>query len=55
MSTIISSFAVDWLGYRILTYTSGRETLAKTNITGNRKSRPFHNLAKYCLCFFRHA
>ncbi len=55
MSTIISGFATVQIEYRFLNNPSGPEILAKRNITRNRKSRPFHNLRRHCLCFFRHA
>ena len=55
MSTIISGFATVQIDYPFLNDPSGPEILAKRNITRSRKSRPFHNLRRYCLYFFRHA
>jgi hypothetical protein len=55
MSTTFSGFARVQIDYRLLNDPGGPEILAKRNITRGRKSRPFHNLQPYCLCFFRHA
>jgi hypothetical protein len=55
MSTTISGFATVQIDYQFLNDPSGPEMLAKRNITRTRKSRPFHNLGRYCLCFFHYA
>jgi len=55
MSTTISGFAAVEIDYRLLSDPGDPEILAKPNITGGRKSRPFHNLPPFCPGFFRHA
>jgi hypothetical protein len=55
MSTMISGFGMIQIYYRFLNDPSGPEILAKHNITCARKSRPFHNLGRYRVRFFRYA